>query len=182
MVTIDYDLFLKMEPKSSSAVVFQPGSVVTIVEFRPDAEIKWGKDDTVPGFLVEVNGEEKEVPAPAILNSIMGKPNVVKNEGHETLECVDFVGNSLHAYLKSQTKKGEEIQFPGSITIAKRINKGIPKTQINGKKEVYEKSYLIEDGGSFDEAFKDVEYIPTMFNSAVGTIRPNPTYLLAPID
>lgn len=180
-VTIKREVFDKLAPKSARTMLFEPGSTVNIIELDESTEMDWG-DDTVPALKVEVNGQEKEIPAPAIMGAIVSRPGILHNENDGAMECVNFVGNTLHNYLQQTTEEGKDIELPGEIKVIKRVNKGIPKTQVDQKKTVYEESFLVEEGQTFDQSFEKYDFIPTVFKSATGTVRTNGAYMIDALD
>ncbi|MCB2194420.1 MAG: hypothetical protein KQH79_01095 [Bacteroidetes bacterium] len=181
-ITIEREIFNTLSPKTYNHALFSSDDDVRIISVSKDKLLPWGKAQ-VPAMEIEVNGREMEVPVNVILGSVISKPNVLHNEGQGDLECVDFVGNTLFDYLKSENFDQEDvIKLPGQIKIIKRVNKGIPKDQVNKKKVLYEESFLVKPGNSFDSQFDDLEFIPTIFKSALGRCRTNGTYLIAPID
>lgn len=193
-VTIDRETFKKLEPKSRRfSAEFPLDKPIIMVAFHKDEDdlVEWG-NDWVP--TIELDDGTK-VPAPKILhNMVVSKPDIIKNEGvtitvdgkERSLECAAFVGNTLYDYLEQQAKENdqEEIELPGEITPKQKISKGIELASItsDGKKEIYEQSYYVPEGKSFDTALGKYEYIPAIFKSATGTLRNNYCQLLAPID
>lgn len=180
--SIDRELFNSLAPKSFNSTLFHSGAVIRVVGVNPDKQLEWG-NTIVPALEIEVDGNPMEVPISILLGAVVCKPDIVHNEGNDTLECIDFIGNTLYDYLNLAASEIEEsINLPDTLTVIKRINKGIPKNQVSIKKELYNESYLVEDGKKFDEHFKDLEFIPAIFKSITGKIRTNGTYLLGPID
>lgn len=181
-LTLDRSLFDSLAPKSSRAMLFTPGDEIKLISIDPDKQLEWG-NQSVPAMNIEVNGKPMEVPVSVILGAVVNKPGIIHNSDMGALECVDFLQNSLHDYLKATADdKDTEITLPESIKVVKRINKGIKKASIDQKKEVYEQSFLVEEGKTFDEQFADLEYIPTIFKSATGTLRTNGAYVIAELD
>lgn len=181
-ITIDRELFEILSPKTFNNSLFNSGDDIRIISVNPDKLLSWGKAE-VPALEIEVNGRSMEVPINIILGTVISKPDIIHNEDLGELECVDFVNNTLYDYIKSNGHELEDvIHFPDQITILKRINKGIPKGQIHKKKALYEESFLVEDGKTFDIQFENVEFVPTVFKSALGHYRTNRTYLIAPIE
>ena len=181
-ITIDRKLFETLTPKTYNSSMFNSGDNIRIISVNSDKLLSWGKAE-VPALEIEVNGRTMEVPINIILGTVISKPDIIHNEDSGELECIDFVGNTLYDYIKSNGHELEDIiHFPDQITILKRINKGIPKGQIHKKKALYEESFLVDEGNSFDMQFENKEFVPTIFKSALGNIRTNGTYLIDPIE
>lgn len=178
-IVIDRNLFITLSPKTFNNNMFKSGDQIKIIAVNSEKLMPWG-NASVPSLEIEANGNPMEIPINIILGTVINNPEVIYNKGKGDLECVDFVGNTLCDYLKSNAKELEDtITFPDQITIIKRINKGIPKDQVHQKKDIYDESFLVQEGNTFDSQFRNLEFIPTIFKSATGVFRTNGTYLVA---
>lgn len=182
-LTIERTDFEQLAPASSRAIYFQDGAELRLIDFVPaeESEIQWNRKP-VAAIKLEVNGEEKDIPAPALMGAVVKNKDIIKNEGDSEMECLDFVGQTLHDHLKKTTPKGEDIKLPGKLNVIRRVNKGVEKGMIKEKKAVYEKSHLVEEGKKFDDAFKQYDFIPTIFDNEMGSPRTNKAFLLDTID
>ena len=178
-VKIDHELFKSLAPRHRNYIPqFEPGSTIQIIDVDYDDLKKWG-DKEVPQIILDNN---KKVPAPYLLNMVIMKDGIVKNEGTEC-ECVDFLGNTLYDYLEEKYGDEEKI-LPESITIVKPINKGVLKENITShiKKRMYKESYYGGEGTEFEKAFKGMEFVPSILKGATNNLRNNKTTLIEAID
>jgi len=186
-VTISNELFKALAPKSRNYTPdFPLDQPIKLVGLDEDDLVDWG-DKLVPQIIL---GDGSKVPAPKIFNMILLKPGLIHNEGmsvpykesEKSLECVDFAGNTLYDHLE-QKYGDKDIVLPDEIIPKSHMNKGIKFSSVTSeyKKELYEKSWYA-NGKTFDDAFNELEFIPSIRESKTGTLRNNACTILAPIE
>ena len=178
---IDSNLFKTLAPKSNRSTFFQPGSEINILQVNEENLVEYAGEQ-VPTLHIEANGLKRDVPAPAILGAVVTRDGIIHNKDKGDLECVDFIGNTLYDYLADKFGEGNDIELPDSLKVIKRINKGVEKSFTEGKKEIYNESNLVEDGKTYDEVFKDLQFLPTIYKSRMGVFNTGKAYLLEAID
>lgn len=176
---ITQELFDKLSPKSNSYIpALVAGQEITLVEIDTEDTMKWGNNE-VPKVILD---GDIRLPLPIILGMVVENPDASLIRNKDTSdECVEFVGHTLHDAMA----KKEVVVLPQKIKIAGHFMKGVSTSNDFGeeKKALYKKSdYCGAQGVEFAEGIKGKDFIPSIYQSAAGTMRRNKAYMGSVIE